>query len=61
MYNLSKTTLYNPLINNSWWIFVLAFSVGRGALAGGSVLGIGALAYYGLGMGSGVGALEKQQ
>ncbi|CAH1102988.1 unnamed protein product [Psylliodes chrysocephalus] len=37
-----------------------AFSVGRGALAGGSVLGIGALAYYGLGMGSGVGALEKQ-
>ncbi|XP_023019829.1 growth hormone-inducible transmembrane protein [Leptinotarsa decemlineata] len=37
-----------------------AFNIGKGALAGGSVLGLGALCYYGLGMGSEVGAIEKQ-
>nr|CAI5821636.1 unnamed protein product [Callosobruchus analis]CAI5832131.1 unnamed protein product [Callosobruchus analis] len=37
-----------------------AFNIGKGALAGGSVLGIGALCYYGLGLGHDVGAMEKQ-
>lgn len=36
-----------------------AFSIGRGFLAGGSVLGIGALCYYGLGMSSELGAIDK--
>ncbi|CAH0556420.1 unnamed protein product [Brassicogethes aeneus] len=36
-----------------------AFNIGRSALAGGSVLGIGALCYYGVGLGKDVGALEK--
>ncbi|CAG9814082.1 unnamed protein product [Phaedon cochleariae] len=36
-----------------------AFNLGKGALAGGSVLGLGALCYYGLGLGSDVGAIEK--
>lgn len=36
-----------------------AFSIGRGALAGGSLLGIGALCYYGLGLSNEAGALEK--
>jgi len=36
-----------------------AFSVGRGALAGGAALGVGALCYYGLGLSSEAGALEK--
>lgn len=37
-----------------------AISMGQGALAGASVLGLGALAYYGLGMSNEVGTLEKQ-
>lgn len=36
-----------------------AFSMGRGVLAGGSVLGLGALCYYGLGMSSELGAMDK--
>lgn len=36
-----------------------AFNVGKGALAGGSLLGIGALAYYGLGLSKEAGALER--
>ena len=31
-------------------IFFLAFGLGQGAVAGGAVLGIGALCYYGLGL-----------
>lgn len=36
-----------------------AFSVGKGALAGASALGLGALCYYGLGMSSQAGVMEK--
>lgn len=36
-----------------------AFSIGKGALAGSSVLGIGALCYYGLGLSSQAGSIEK--
>lgn len=35
--------------------------MGRGALAGGSLLGVGALCYYGLGLSNEPGALEKHQ
>jgi len=36
-----------------------AFTVGRGALAGGAALGVGALCFYGLGLSNEAGALEK--
>lgn len=36
-----------------------AFAIGKGALAGGSALGLAALCYYGLGMGKGTNALEQ--
>lgn len=39
--------------------YFLAFNVGRGAVAGGAVLGLGALCYYGLGLSQEAGALEK--
>lgn len=40
-------------------MFFIAFNIGRGALAGGSLLGLGALCFYGLGFGKEAGALEK--
>jgi len=36
-----------------------AISLGQGALAGGAVLGVGALAFYGLGMSGEVGAVDR--
>lgn len=36
-----------------------AYAIGKGALAGGSALGIGALCFYGLGLGSGTNTLEN--
>jgi len=36
-----------------------AISLGQGALAGGAVVGLGALAFYGLGMSSEMGAVDK--
>lgn len=33
-------------------IIFLAFAIGKGALAGGSALALGALCFYGLGLGS---------
>ncbi|XP_066254791.1 growth hormone-inducible transmembrane protein-like [Euwallacea similis] len=36
-----------------------AFNIGRGAVAGGSVLGLGALCYYGFSSGTGTSALEQ--
>lgn len=36
-----------------------AFAIGKGALAGGSVLGLGALCYYGLGLGSQANTLNN--
>lgn len=37
-----------------------AFAVGRGALAGGAALGLGALAFYGLGLGSNQNTIMNQ-
>jgi hypothetical protein len=37
----------------------MSFSVGQGALAGASVIGLGALAFYGLGMSNEVGAVDR--
>lgn len=39
--------------------FLPAFVAGKGFVAGASVLGLGALCYYGLGMSSEIGAVEK--
>lgn len=36
-----------------------AYSIGKGALAGGAALGLGALCFYGLGLGSGTSTLEN--
>ena len=36
------------------------FAVGQGAVAGGAVVGLGALAYYGLGLSSESGAVDRQ-
>lgn len=36
-----------------------AFNIGKGALAGGSLLGLGALCYYGIGISGEAGALQK--
>ena len=36
-----------------------AFSMGQGALAGASALGLGALVFYGLGLSNEVGAVDK--
>lgn len=36
-----------------------AFNIGKGVLAGGSVVGLGALCYYGLGMSNQIGAIDR--
>lgn len=36
-----------------------AFNLGKGALAGASAIGLGALCFYGLGMSKGIGAVDK--
>uniref|UniRef100_A0A182Q0T1 Growth hormone-inducible transmembrane protein n=1 Tax=Anopheles farauti TaxID=69004 RepID=A0A182Q0T1_9DIPT len=36
-----------------------AYAIGKGALAGGAALGLGALCFYGLGLGSGTSTLEN--
>ena len=36
-----------------------AFSMGQGALAGASVIGLGALAFYGLGLSNEVGTVDR--
>lgn len=40
-------------------IFRLAYAIGKGAAAGASALGLGALCYYGLGMGKGTSVLNN--
>lgn len=40
-------------------IFVLAWLLGKGAVAGAAVVGLGALGYYGLGISSQTGTLEQ--
>lgn len=39
----------------------VAYAIGKGALAGGAALGIGALCFYGLSAGSGDSIREKSQ
>lgn len=36
-----------------------AYAIGKGAVAGGAALGLGALCFYGLGLGSGTSTLEN--
>jgi len=36
-----------------------AFTAGKGALAGASLVGLGALCYYGLGLSNDVGAIDR--
>lgn len=38
---------------------IAAFTVGKGFVAGASVLGLGALCYYGLGMSQELGAVDR--
>lgn len=40
------------------FIFFIAFSIGKGAVAGGAVIGLGSLCYYGLGLSPSMGAVE---
>lgn len=42
-------------------MFILAFNIGKGAVAGGSLLGVGALCYYGLGLGKDASLIDHQQ
>lgn len=37
----------------------IAYALGKGALAGGSALGLGALCYYGLGLGKGASIMDN--
>jgi len=39
--------------------FITAFTVGRATLAGASLVGLGALCYYGLGLSNDVGAIDR--
>lgn len=40
-------------------LFYLAFIAGKAVLAGGSLVGIGALCFYGLGLSNEVGAIDR--
>ena len=40
-------------------VLVSAFTIGKGVVAGASVLGLGALCFYGLGLSSEVGAIDR--
>ena len=40
-------------------VFIAAINAGQGFLAGASVLGLGALGYYGLGLSKEAGAIDK--
>ena len=39
--------------------FITAFTVGKATLAGASLVGLGALCYYGLGLSNDVGAIDR--
>lgn len=39
--------------------FLVAYALGKGAAAGASVIGLGALCYYGLGLGEGSSVLNN--
>lgn len=44
---------------NEYVTVFLAFTAGKAALAGASLVGIGALCFYGLGMSNQVGAIDR--
>jgi len=46
-------------VMNVFGHFVAAFTIGRATLAGASVVGLGALCYYGLGLSNDVGAIDR--
>lgn len=46
-------------VNFFWFALFVAFALGKGAVAGASALGLGALCFYGLGLGSGTSVLNN--
>lgn len=50
---LKKTFLFS-VIN-----LLTAFNIGKGVVAGGAAIGIGALCFYGLGLSNSTGAIER--
>ena len=44
---------------NQIYICVSAFTMGKGLVAGAAVLGLGSLCYYGVGLSSEVGAIDR--
>lgn len=48
---------YIGIITENVFMFV-AFTIGKGVVAGGAVLGIGSLCYYGLGLSPSMGAID---
>lgn len=54
--------LFNQFILYWIWIMIdlfVAFAIGKGALAGGSIIGLGALGFYGLGLGKSTNVLNN--
>lgn len=41
--------------------YFAAFNVGKAAIAGGAVIGLGGLCYYGLGLSSQTGTIDRAQ
>jgi len=46
------------LVEYDYTILLAAYNIGKGAVAGGAALGLGALCYYGLGLSSRTGAID---
>lgn len=46
-------------LNIKLYIFFLAFNMGKIAIAGGSLVGVGALCFYGLGLSNQPGAIDR--
>uniref|UniRef100_A0A3P9MXX8 Growth hormone inducible transmembrane protein n=1 Tax=Poecilia reticulata TaxID=8081 RepID=A0A3P9MXX8_POERE len=53
------TQIYICIINQHDIVALKKYTMGRMVLAGGAVVGLGALCYYGLGMSNEIGAIEK--
>ena len=58
MYTLywSKLKYFEIITENTF--MSVAFTIGKGVVAGGAVLGIGSLCYYGLGLSPSMGAID---
>lgn len=56
--NLFNVAYQKLLISSA---FSLAFEIGKGAIAGGALFGLGALCYYGLGLSNDVGVIETSR